>query len=142
MKTSTRHFDPRYSPESPLVLLAEDDGELRSLLRGVLRQLGYSVLEAPDGARLKTMVQSLLQSGHEPRPELIVSDVRLPGASGLEVLSTLRAHDWYTPVILMTGIGSPTLEAEALELGATAVFSKPFPIESFRTCVQDVIPIV
>lgn len=79
------------------MLLAEDDRELRSLLGAVLRQLGYSVLEAPDGARLKTMVQSLLQSGHEPRPELIVSDVRMPGASGLEVLSTLREHAWSHP---------------------------------------------
>lgn len=42
----------------------------------------------------------------------------------------------------MTGFGSPMLEAQAMELGATAVFSKPFPIDSFRTCVQDLIPIV
>ena len=132
--------EPSYEIEPPLVLLAEDDDMFRHLLSGILRRDGYNVLEAKDGARLRRLVEELLQSGCDARPELIISDVRMPGASGLGVLELLRVYDWYTPVILMTAFGSPELEARARQLGAATVFSKPFALEDFRRRVQDILP--
>lgn len=134
--------EPSYEIDPPLVLLAEDDDMFRQLLSGILRRDGYNVLEAKDGARLRRLVEELLQSGRDARPELIISDVRMPGASGLGVLELLRAYDWYTPVILMTAFGSPEVEARARQLGAAVVFSKPFALEDFRRRVQDILPTV
>jgi CheY-like chemotaxis protein len=135
-------IDIDYKAEPPVVLLAEDDDTFRTLVAGVLRADGYKVLEAKDGARLQQLVQCLLQSGRDPRPELIISDVRMPGPSGLGILELLREHDWYTPVILMTGFGSRDVERKAHALGAAAVLSKPFGLEVLRQRVQDILPIV
>jgi CheY-like chemotaxis protein len=132
--------EPSYEIDPPLVLLAEDDDMFRQLLSGILRRDGYNVLEAKDGARLRRLVEELLQSGRDTRPELIISDVRMPGPSGLAVLELLRAYDWYTPVILMTAFGGPEVEARARQLGAATVFSKPFALEDFRRRVQDILP--
>jgi CheY-like chemotaxis protein len=134
--------EPSYEIDPPLVLLAEDDDMFRHLLSGILRRDGYNVLEAKDGTRLRRLVEELLQSGRDARPELIISDVRMPGASGLGVLELLRVYDWYTPVILMTAFGGPEVEARARQLGAATVFSKPFALEDFRRRVQDILPMV
>jgi CheY-like chemotaxis protein len=125
----------------PLVLLAEDDDAFRGLLAGGLRREGYLVLEAASGVRLSAMVESLLHSGRSPRPELIVTEVRMPGQTGLGVLEQLRRHDWMTPVILMTGFGGAAFESEALRLGATAIFSKPFALEDLRRAARELVPV-
>ncbi len=129
-----------YEIDPPLVLLAEDDDMFRQLLSGILRRDGYNVLEAKDGVRLRRLVEELLQSGRDTRPELIISDIRMPGASGLGVLELLRVYDWYTPVTLMTAFGGPEVLARARQLGAATVFSKPFALEDFRRRVQDILP--
>lgn len=131
-----------YEVEPPVILLAEDDPLFRALVGQVLRADGYVVIEARDGDRLQYLVRALLQSGRDPRPELIISDIRMPGLSGLDILETLRELDWYTPVILMTGFGGPESTAEAERLGAAAVLSKPFDLEELRRRVRDILPIV
>jgi DNA-binding NtrC family response regulator len=67
---------------------------------------------------------------------LIISDVRMPGVSGLDVLATLRREDWSTPVILMTAFGDLETRAEARRLGAKALFDKPFDVDDLRTAVS------
>lgn len=131
----------RWTSDPATVLLAEDDDELRRLIGGKLRRLGYVVIEARDGDRLRALVRALLQSDHSDPPELVITDVRMPGMSGLEVLRALREHDWYTPVILMTGFGSPSVESAASELGATVVLAKPVPIDELERRVLELVPI-
>ncbi len=128
--------------EPPMILLGEDDDTFRTLVAGMLRHEGYRVLEARDGERLRRLIGSLLLSGCDPRPELVITDVRMPGCSGLEVLESLRTLDWYTPVILMTGFGSHETTADATRLGAAAVLSKPFDLELLRRRVHDVLPTI
>lgn len=128
--------------EAPIVLLAEDDDLFRSLVASILRRDGYVVIEAKDGVRLAYLVQAMMFSGRDPRPELIISDIRMPGLSGLGVVESLRELDWYTPVILMTGFGTPETESMARSLGAAAVLSKPFELEVLRRRVHELAPIV
>lgn len=123
-----------------MIILAEDDEEFRLLVSTMLRDDGYVVYEARNGHRLQQLVRALLQSGRDPRPELIISDIRMPGLSGLEVLAMLRDLDWYTPVIFMTGFGSRDTLEEALSLGAAAVLSKPFDLQELRRTVQSITP--
>ena len=70
---------------------------------------------------------------------LIVTDNRMPGCTGLELLTALRAAHWETPVILITAFGSAATHRHAAALGATAVLDKPFPLDQLRALVRDTV---
>lgn len=108
------------------VLVAEDKSEMRTLITNRLRKEGYEVIEAEDGPDL---MSQLAASPLTQRPDVIVSDVRMPGFSGLEVLAHLRLVDRTTPVILITAFGDERLHAEADRLGAAIVLDKPFDLD-------------
>jgi CheY-like chemotaxis protein len=126
----------------PRVLLADDSDEMRSLIAGMLRQAGYEVVEARDGIELFEHIESAVASGGRRNPpiSLVISDVRMPGLSGLSVLGILRCGYWRTPVILITAFGDEHTHAEARELGAAALFDKPFDLDELRRTVQRLVP--
>jgi len=117
------------------VLLAEDDTELRTLLATCLRQDGYCVVEAKDGDELLQEIGDGLLAAYSVRPDLIVSDIRMPGRSGIDVLAGLRDAAWETPVVLVTAFGDEETHARAKALGATAILDKPFDVDDLRTVV-------
>ncbi|WP_437575472.1 response regulator [Sorangium sp. So ce887] len=118
------------------VLLAEDDRELRLLLATALRRDGYEVLEARDANHLLELMGAALVSGNGAPVDVVVSDIRMPGRSGLELLAGLRRDDWATPVVLITAFGDPETHAEAYRLGADAVLDKPLDIDDLRIVVH------
>jgi CheY-like chemotaxis protein len=124
------------------VLLAEDDRAMRALLASVLKRDGFEVLEARDGQELlEELGRALLRPVTERAMDLVISDVRMPRRSGLEVLLRLREADWATPVILITAFGGPATLEEARRLGAQAVFRKPFDLNALRvTAAQLALP--
>jgi len=119
-------------PAAARVLLAEDDREMRELLATLLRRDGYDVLEAHSGFNMLEEIGVLLQRGETPPVDLIVSDQRMPGFLGLEVLSGIRDAGWNIPFILITGFGDRETHQEAERLGATAVLDKPFDVDELR----------
>jgi CheY-like chemotaxis protein len=128
-------------PERPTILLADDDDDLRALVALMLRRNGYHVVEARNGEHLLQLIQAFFYSGQKLRaPELILSDVRMPGWSGLEVLDWLRGSDRLTPVILFTAFGSDSVHRAAVELGATDVLDKPFDLRALERRVREVVP--
>jgi DNA-binding response OmpR family regulator len=129
--TPARRPTPYTAVEGPTrVLLAEDDDEMRDILAEALRARGYHVIEASNGPELRDWLRrAQAEQGFEPPPDLIISDVRMPGISGLEVLSWLRQRDWSTPVILITAFGDLDAHQEAERLGAT-MFDKPLAVDS------------
>jgi DNA-binding response OmpR family regulator len=122
---------------SSRVLLAEDDAETRALLAMKLRKEGYDVVELTNGRELLSRIRSSLLGNSGPAPELIITDIRMPGPNGLKVLAGLRQSSWSTPVILMTAFGDAETHAEARRLGAYAVFDKPFDLDEFCAAVID-----
>jgi len=124
----------------PLVLLAEDDAEFRHLLASLLAEDGCEVVEAEDGLALLASIENTLTVRRE-RPDafLVVADVRMPGLTGLDVLAILRCAKWPTPVILITAFGDEATHAEGHELGAAAVFDKPFNVDELRATVRETI---
>jgi DNA-binding NtrC family response regulator len=73
--------------------------------------------------------------------DLVISDERMPGMAGLEVLDALRRAGWPTPFILITGFGDQATHASARRLGASAVFDKPFDLDDLRkTVLQLLVP--
>lgn len=118
------------------VLLAEDDGPLRALIAGVLEGDGYEVVEAKDGLELLANIEAALVGDQRPF-FVVVADVHMPGLTGLDVLAILRCSFVAAPVILITAFGDDDTRAEAWELGASAVFDKPFELEELRAAVLE-----
>ena len=113
------------------VLVAEDQLEMRALMCEVLRREGYEVVEAASGTELiERLVAGLIAEEDARAPDLIVTDVRMPGCTGLEVLARLRRNDWSTPVILITAFGDLATHEEAQRLGASYVLDKPFELDA------------
>src|SRR5438034_11297831 len=91
------------------LLLVEDKPELRTMLRKALERAGYAVDEAPDGA-------AAIQKIRARRYLLVITDLKMPGASGLEVLRETKQADAAIPVLLLTAYGSVE-EAVAAKIG-------------------------
>jgi CheY-like chemotaxis protein len=124
------------------ILLAEDDTEMRTLLTEVLVQDGYEVIGSADGLELLTSLEengAQIPDGPFLDVDMIISDVRMPWVSGLDVLRSLRESDREMPVVLITAFGDDRLHAEAERLGASAVLDKPFDIDGFREVVNRLI---
>jgi DNA-binding NtrC family response regulator len=122
------------------VLVAEDDDDMRHLVAQALRDEGFRVVEARSGRELLGLIGSRMVKLGGPPLGLIVTDVRMSGATGLEILAGLRERDWSTPVILMTAFGDAKLHAEADRLGALAVFDKPFDVHALRRLLRPWVP--
>lgn len=116
------------------IVVAEDDAELRRLLVLALGSDGYDVVEAEDGRALIEQIAKLWLI------DAVISDVRMPGRSGLEVLAGFRRADWTTPFVLITAFGSEELHEKAYSLGASAVVDKPFDIDNLRILVRALAP--
>ena len=111
------------------VLLAEDDGELRRLLREALQAGGYDVVEVTDGGRLLVRLGQEYRSGRpEESFDVMVSDVRMPVCTGLQIVESLRLARSRIPVILITAFGDDTTRAKAERLGAV-LLDKPFDVD-------------
>ena len=123
----------------PRVLLAEDDPDLRHLLADALAEDGYEVVELGSGLQLFDELRA--RKLRDDPPAMVVSDVWMPGLSGLEVLRAMRAWGWTLPMLLITAFGDDELLSAAYGLDATAVFSKPFDVDDLRTAVMHFLPL-
>ncbi len=123
------------SRRRPYVLLAEDEEPLRGLLASVMRDLGMDVEEVADGGRMLVRVAAHYRAGQGPEDiDLIVSDVRMPVCSGLDIFKGVRAAHWTTPVVLVTRHPTPEVYECARELGANVVL-KPVNVAEFERVV-------
>jgi CheY-like chemotaxis protein len=124
------------------VLLAEDDHEMCRLLTDALHRSGYEVLDVSDGLTLVERIQAWWrpEAGAAPcRIDLVVSDVRMPWATGLVALRLLREYDRVTPMILITAFGDEQTHREADSLGASAVLDKPFDLDEFLSLAGQLV---
>jgi DNA-binding response OmpR family regulator len=124
----------------PCVLLAEDDYELRSMVASVLRREGFDVVEVHNGTELLEQVGScLLDRKHHMRFDLIITDLRMPGKSGLDILNGLDQGGITTPVLLMTAFGDERTRALARRFGAVGVLDKPFDLDDLIALVAEAV---
>ncbi|MFQ1699211.1 response regulator transcription factor [Loktanella agnita] len=100
------------------ILIADDDGQIRDVVRLALTQSGFSVAEAADGQAALQMAQSL-------RPDLIVLDIGMPEMDGMAVCRTLRKSS-DVPILFLTAQTDEVDRIVGLELGADDYVSKPF----------------
>lgn len=122
------------TPGSEAILLVEDNEAVRHLLATILKNLGYSVLEAANG------VEALeLFSANEGSIDLVVSDVVMPKMNGMELYRELQKIDISTKVLLMSGHTDQIISLEELGESNASFLSKPFPVQRFSDVVRDVL---
>jgi DNA-binding response OmpR family regulator len=122
------------------ILLAEDDPELRSLLAMALWRDCFDVVVARDGGDLLEKLGDALLRGPTDCPfDLIISDERMPGWSGLQMPAGLRNAPGHPPVVLMTAFGSADFHSRAQALGAAASLDKPFELDMLRAVVFTIL---
>ncbi|HTZ73096.1 MAG TPA: response regulator transcription factor [Candidatus Aquilonibacter sp.] len=113
---------------SAVVLVVDDEPQIRRVLRTTLASHGYTVLEAKDGPEALEQMRS-------GRPGLILLDVNLPGPSGLEICRELRASS-DAPIIMLTVRNSERDKVQALDAGADDYVVKPFGIEELMARIR------
>jgi DNA-binding NtrC family response regulator len=111
------------------LLLVEDKSELRAMLRKALERAGYSIDEAPDGT-------AAIQKIRARRYLLVITDLKLPGASGLDVLRAAKNGDATVPVLLLTAYGSVEEAVTAMKEGAFDFLQKPVDLDHLKLLVQ------
>ena len=122
--------EPESQTAAPVrILIAEDDAEMLELLSRVLREEGFRVLTASNGHQALARIE-------EGDFDLVLSDVRMPGPDGMEVLRRAMASRLHQPVILMTAFGSISSAVEAMRAGAFHYLTKPFNLDDLLEIVN------
>jgi len=107
------------------ILVAEDDADERWLIATALRADGHEVVEAYDGGRMLVQVAAAYATRDaEPPCDMIISDLRMPVCSGLEILEAVRRARWSTPYIVVTAFADVATRRHIERLGAL-LFEKP-----------------
>ena len=119
---------------SKSILIVEDEKILRISLADALKAEGYTVLAVDDGNEALAVLA-------EGEFSLVITDIRLPGAGGTEVLRASLAESPATPVIMMTGYGSIKDAVEAMRAGAFDYVTKPFDLDEMLVTVHKALEI-
>ncbi len=111
------------------ILVVDDEPDLVANCERLLLRLGHVSLRAHTGTEALALID-------REKPDLVVSDLRLPGADGLAVTRHARRHVPPIPVILITAYDSPEARRAASESGAEVYLAKPFSNATFLDAVQ------
>jgi two-component system response regulator AtoC len=111
------------------ILVADDDASIRSLLKQLLTDEGYSITEAATGTEVVAQVT-------ESSPDLVIMDVRMPELNGIEALPKVKAASPKTAVLIMTAFGSSRFAIDAMQLGAFDYVTKPFELDKIAHTVK------
>jgi DNA-binding NtrC family response regulator len=120
--------------DGPRVIVADDDPLIRKLLRDLLTQAGYAPTLCPNGqAALDAIYEAAVE------PDLLVTDLEMPGKSGLDLIRELRSTRRLLPVLLMSGaLDHPAIPA-ALAISGVDFLPKPFRVSECRKAVARAI---
>ena len=121
----------QHNHRGKLVLVVQEDGELRSLLCDVVRELGMQAAEATDG-------NGAIQQIRDLAPHVVLSDLRMTGG-GFEYVRTLHALFPSRPIILLVSLGDHHAKAEALASGVRAFFAKPVRVVDLQRAIIGVL---
>ena len=120
---------------TPTIVIAEDDDDFRILLATILRMDGHPVLDVGTGEQLSCYLIEASNASREP--VLVIADVILPGMSGFAACRLAREHGCTSRFVFMSTFNNESMIDEAIELGPTGVFRKPFEIDALRLTVAD-----
>jgi CheY-like chemotaxis protein len=114
------------------VLVVDDDPAVRKSIDRVLSRKGYAVITAANG-------EEAMRKLNEEKYDLVYTDIRMPGMSGLEVAEQLKARKPWTPVVIITGYGTDAAEARAKAAGVSSFVHKPLSPEMIEESARDAL---
>jgi two-component system response regulator AtoC len=114
---------------SGTILIVDDERTLARAVRAFLQESGYEAEVAGDAEQALGLLETL-------RPDVVFSDVRLPGMSGIELLRRIREFDPALPVVIMTAYGTIEGAVEAVKLGAFDYIKKPVDLEELKLLAE------
>ena len=116
--------------ESFRVLIVDDNREIRSILEEYLREEGYAAEGAGDGS------EALTKHGEAPF-DLVITDLNMPGMTGIELIKEMSKEETTTEFIIITGYASLDTAIEAVKAGAFDYIVKPFRIEELKVVIKN-----
>jgi len=114
---------------STKILVVDDEAGIRSMLEKILARAGYAVSEADSGQALKNVLGG-------PAPDLVLLDLKLPDASGLDLLDLIKQRWPETEVVVLTGFATIESAVLAIKKGAYDFLTKPFDHQGLLQCLQ------
>jgi DNA-binding response OmpR family regulator len=113
------------------VLVADDDPEIRTLIKTILRGATFDVSACPDAE------SALLHLQHDKAYDMLISDFMLPGISGIELITMVRANPQTArlPILMISGHSNYAMDARAKSAGADHFLNKPFTLTQLRSTV-------
>src|SRR5688572_26339568 len=116
------------------ILIADDHDSLRRGMAQAIAEAGHDVEEAPNG-------NNAIEKLHEGFFDVVVSDLKMGGSTGLEVLKTAKTLHPSSAIILMTAFGSVNTAVEAMKIGAFDYVQKPFEIEEMEVKIEKALEV-
>src|SRR5689334_22339025 len=117
---------------SKRILVVDDEATGRAVLVRLLEQDGYVVDSAEDGA-------SALHVASEHPPDAVVTDLKMPGMDGVELLAKLKEQDRQLPVIVVTSFGEVGSAVAAMRAGAEDYLTKPIDVDALELTIERAI---
>lgn len=139
IETISFRSTPSLSPGS-LVLLAEEDPELRGLLTIAVESDGHGVQQAADGKQMMEWLAYWSDFGLlDARCNLIIVDAQMPGYTGFDLLKSLNRVGSHIPIVVITNSSDNEERSKISRLGAAAVLSKPLNLDDVRLVVMNLL---
>ena len=120
----------RLANAAPYVAVVDDDSSVRTALARLLRIAGYTVRTFESGAEFLETLDD------DDAPRALVLDVHLPGLSGFDVQSRLRAAGLELAIVFITAADDPALDARVREAGGVALLRKPFTNDALLAAIE------
>ncbi|MCG3208077.1 MAG: Phosphate regulon transcriptional regulatory protein PhoB [Anaerolineae bacterium] len=118
----------------PLILIAEDERDIRELIVFTLQLSGFAVVDVPNG-------EEAVKKAREVNPDLILMDVRMPKMTGYEACKTLKADEKTRdiPIVFLSAKGQESEVTTGMDLGAEEYFLKPFAPDALSDRVNEIL---
>jgi FixJ family two-component response regulator len=112
-----------------MISVIDDDESMRLALAGLVRLLGFNV-------ETYCSAEEFIQSGNRNATSCIITDIHMPGLTGIDLKHWLDAHNNSAPVIMITGRSEIHLHAQAQESGAVCLLKKPFDADTLLASLK------
>jgi CheY-like chemotaxis protein len=137
---TSQHPQLHHSERRARVLLAEDDYELRLALAELLEFEGYGVRTVASGSALLDYLASWILREQDALPvDVIITDVRMPGFNGLNIVEGLRATGWRHPIIVISAFGEPEMRERVARMGRAVFIDKPIDSIMLERALEELL---